>query len=474
LQSRSPPPPTQTYNSQFGDAYEDPPLQGDEDQPWEHPSAWSRPPRQARGPQDWDPYAFQVQEEASQAWTPPQPQNRQARNAPGFSQIRNPYLPPEDKTPQRPKVRNPHVRHDDEDIVRPGGLVPEDERPERRPSTNYHRMVSLKGVPMLVTRARCHQKDPQRKRFTFGHLPDDALKKFGQVEALIFNALGRLDPWEIPDDGTVVQCWNSVMGEEYPIDPAGAKGEDSLEWFLMAKKLIRRLISTRWTHGLAEVACKAVKDEFYARKLDTLFLRAEFVGKILGPVDELLSFDRPFLWLSRNLTNPNDWTFARNKKGEEVEEREGMFAGCLIARTLAQHIKLTSAKVPGFSPHPQPRGALLMAVLAVHRALLYYLTGEYKPPTPRKEREFSRTNWGDYEIKVLRKGRQFRKLVKRATLFKDAVDRLEAEQWATIMAEASKYTPQTASDDDESYWVSEEEEEAVEDFLTDHRLRARG
>ncbi|TFK65363.1 hypothetical protein BDN72DRAFT_900761, partial [Pluteus cervinus] len=185
-------------------------------------------------------------------------------------------------------------------------------------------------------------------------------------------------------------------------------------------------------------------------------------------------FDRPFLWLSRNSTNPNDWTFTCNKRGDEVEEREGIFAGCLIARTLAQHIKLTSVKVPGFSPHSQPRGALLMAGLAVHRALLYHLTGELKPPTPWKEREFSRTNWGDYEIKVLRKGRQFRKLVKRGTLFKDTVDRLEAEQWATIMLEASKYTPQAADDDDEGYWVSGEEEDAAEDFLTDHRLRARG
>ena len=68
----------------------------------------------------------------------------------------------------------------------------------------------------------------------------------------------------------------------------------------------------------------------------------------------------------------------------------------------------------------------------MHRALLYSVTGTFKPPTDKKSAEFSKTNWGDHTL-VTPRGE---KVVKRASVFLSKISTLKDQQWDDIFEKA--------------------------------------
>ena len=61
------------------------------------------------------------------------------------------------------------------------------------------------------------------------------------------------------------------------------------------------------------------------------------------------------------------------------------------------------------------------------------------PPGNDKTGHFSEENWGDYEQITSRNGQEYRKRVKRATVFAKTIDSLTDERWKAIIDSAKAY-----------------------------------
>jgi len=80
----------------------------------------------------------------------------------------------------------------------------------------------------------------------------------------------------------------------------------------------------------------------------------------------------------------------------------------------------------------KPIGALIYSIQAVHRALLYSITGTLQLPTDKKSAEFSKNNWGDHSL-VTPRGE---KVVKCASIFLNKISTLKDQQWDDILEKA--------------------------------------
>ncbi|KAH9020816.1 hypothetical protein EDB84DRAFT_1441670 [Lactarius hengduanensis] len=80
----------------------------------------------------------------------------------------------------------------------------------------------------------------------------------------------------------------------------------------------------------------------------------------------------------------------------------------------------------------KPVGALIYSIQAVHRALLYSVTGTLKLPMDKKSAEFSKTNWGDHMLVTP----HCEKVVKRASVFLNKISTLKDQQWDDIFKRA--------------------------------------
>lgn len=134
---------------------------------------------------------------------------------------------------------------------------------------------------------------------------------------------------------------------------------------------IKRSISTNWIHGFGNAALKAIEAEYGLRGLNTLEEKSRFVMQMLGKKDQR-DKERPFLWqstddvLSGNNNLPiNQASFFFCLVNRPNDGSQGLFLGRLVAKTLALHVELTASQNGAVQPDKKPRGALMMAILAV-------------------------------------------------------------------------------------------------------------
>ncbi|TFK62828.1 hypothetical protein BDN72DRAFT_902911 [Pluteus cervinus] len=333
----------------------------------------------------------------------------------------------------------PVLTPEDPDIVAPGGLVSDNEGAEPEPIFGSMSLVRIQNETRSLSRPRHRRGEPKRPRPTLSELPRGIQIKFDEVEVVIFDIVGRLEPWRSFAVHDLVQAWTARVGDAYPISPSAPQDSEAFANFKKVRFLMIRNISSLWTHAFAEAATKAVEAEMKVRRLESIEERQHFVKTMLGPLD-LRSADRPFIWRSRDSTDEKDWEFSVDGNRRRIEKRKGIFCGCLVARTFSTHLKLVSTEIPNFEPHSQPRGALLMAISAVHRALYYSITtGTFTPPHAAKQKEFSEANWGDGFTEVDTPDGPRRQLVRRATIYLETVDKLQPAQWEAITAAASLY-----------------------------------
>jgi len=173
----------------------------------------------------------------------------------------------------------------------------------------------------------------------------------------------------------------------------------------------------------------AVTDEFQRRGLESVEERKTFVKAMLGKEDQT-TVDRPFLWQS---TDDINW------KGASPEpKRSGVFLGRLVMITLAAHLTVINS-LDSEDVSKRPRGALMTAIQAVHRALLYAVSGEMKEPAGRSG-GFSQENWGDITVaETMPNGKQGKKIVKRGSIYKERLDNRPENHWELILETASAY-----------------------------------
>ncbi|KAF8167641.1 hypothetical protein B0H34DRAFT_854546 [Crassisporium funariophilum] len=240
------------------------------------------------------------------------------------------------------------------------------------------------------------------KRPTLDQIPCEAVQQFEYIKVITFDTAGSQDVWVSLPDVKLAKIWNLLLADKYPVSTDRRSG-DPFAQFGDVKKLMNRSISN-WINGFARRAIK-VLDADEQRDLTTKEQHARFVSEMLGEPDQLYK-RRPFLW-------------------KTTDKRRA----CSSANVNDIHTIST-----------KPRGALMYAVQAVHRALLFSVTGEFKPPKGGKEFHFSQVNWGNIPTETVEAdGKKKRKLTKRASIFKVTIQNLSDRHWEAILEGATEY-----------------------------------
>ncbi|RDB14733.1 hypothetical protein Hypma_016566 [Hypsizygus marmoreus] len=307
---------------------------------------------------------------------------------------------------------------EEDNTVAFGGMTSEDEDVEPlRHVDNFLLLPTLQSLakieelqPAPITpRIDLRQMKPG-DRFKHEHLPHETVQKFSKmVIPMAYDTAGALDPWDAPDDIELVELWNLGFKDTYPITVDHTQGS----LFLVVKRLIKRGLSN-WLNKLGTAGVKALEAEYLRQGLSTDAEKAELVSMLLGDASDITSKIRPFLWES--------------VYDDPDTDKSGLFQGRLVARVLSEHLKEIQPIPDDYRIQEPPVGALILSIQAVHRALLYSVTGSYNPPAG-KPGEFSKANWGDFTAETVN-GKM--KPVKRATVFLKRVNGLKEAQWMDI------------------------------------------
>ncbi|KAF8467009.1 hypothetical protein DFH94DRAFT_817630 [Russula ochroleuca] len=314
----------------------------------------------------------------------------------------------------------------------------------------FHRFVILATSPSVRKTLYLSPYQRQSLSILYDDLPAHTKDQFKKkVILLSLETTGALKPWFIPKDNIIIDIWNLVFGAEHHIEDK----DIHCKCFLVVKTLIKHAIST-WLHKFAETAVKALAAEFAQQGLDTQAGRSSFVIFLLGNIEDLSDKKRPFLWESV-YDNLSAW-------------QEGIFQGRLVGRTFLEHLQIINNIDPNERVQEPPVGALILAVQAVHRALLYLIMGPFQLPSDKRSAKFSKMNRGDYSLVTPCGERVF----KRATVFLKAIKNLKKEQWTDIFKVAmsfqvtNKHPNKLAKEDEEE--LSETDSDEYDDLVDPH------
>ncbi|TFK63687.1 hypothetical protein BDN72DRAFT_847356 [Pluteus cervinus] len=301
----------------------------------------------------------------------------------------------------------------------------------------------------IHSRARSRKSEPKRTRPNFGVTPSQVVELYPLVELRLVNRLSELDAWKRPSNDDMLDIWNKVYKSDLLVMFGISATDPRYEYGKIkgAKSLMKRTLN-QWTPQLRECGLKAVRGEILHRfnpETDVQAI-ADWVRFMVGPLEDLSSKDRPFIWQSRdNANTADDVVLQTDENGQLVEVKHGKFYGCMVARTLACHLQYIQKNThPGdpFVPTQRPRGALMMSIQAVHRALLFWASGKYIPPSDQPE--YSKANWGDVYTRTRRLHQR------RSTVFKKDIDDASDEDWAAIRRAAEGYMTAGQAEDSHS------------------------
>jgi hypothetical protein len=87
-----------------------------------------------------------------------------------------------------------------------------------------------------VTTNKSHKK----KEISYDSLPLGTKNRFkSKVIPLALDTIGAMKPWNIPGDDAIIEIWNIVFSDDFPID----QGDTECYHFTVAKTLVSLLIS---------------------------------------------------------------------------------------------------------------------------------------------------------------------------------------------------------------------------------------
>ncbi|GLB37951.1 hypothetical protein LshimejAT787_0410020 [Lyophyllum shimeji] len=283
-----------------------------------------------------------------------------------------------------------------------GGIPSGDEEDVERKAA--HQNIRFRSI------AKIRQKKPG-ERYRHKDLPPETAERFSKlVLPMACDSVAALPPWESPTDEELADLWNLVFKDTHPVTVDLRAGS----LFLVIKPLIKHGIS-QWLTKFAKAGVKALEAEYKRRGLATTAEQAELVASLLGDAEDIESKKRPFLWDSV-YDDPN-------------AEKSGLFQGRLVAHVFLEHLITVQSLPNQYRVQEPPIGALILAIQAVHRALLYSINGTFTAPARKGDREFSKQNWGD--CKVESANGKIRTL-KRSTVFLKRIKNLSDVQWADI------------------------------------------
>ncbi|KAF8262361.1 hypothetical protein EI94DRAFT_1808914 [Lactarius quietus] len=296
-------------------------------------------------------------------------------------------------------------------------VIEEPNLEDEEPDTNiwWKSITKIQDIHSAPSpRANAANKSQKKKEISYESLPQGTKHQFKtQIIPIALDMTSALKPWNAPSDESIIEIWNLMFGDKYPLND----GDNECYCFVVAQTLIKRTISS-WVHKFADIAEKALINEFAQQGLQTREERATLVQTLLGDADNMSDKKHPFIW-ELAYDDPSAWP-------------EGIFQGRLIACTFFGHVQVINTVDASYRVQEKPIGALIYAIQAVHRALLYSVTGALELPTDKKSAEFSKTNWGDYTLVTPRS----EKAVKCASIFLNKISTLKDQQWDDIFEKA--------------------------------------
>lgn len=337
---------------------------------------------------------------------------------------------------------------DDDDIVQQGGglAADEDDAIARQGLKSTLKIESVTKIEKLENTTKIYKKastKSSKDRPKVADLPEDAKLRWNFMKIRCVDAIGKELPWADLSDAAITELWNGMFDENEeqtvlisstPYLGKRKATRDEVELFQLIKPLVRnQVLAAEWKTQFALAAIKAVHAEWDRRDLDTPDQRASWVSQMLGPDPrDRHSKNRPFLWRA---TDSLTWS------GQDPNTcGGGLFLGRMVLKVFAEHLSIVGSSTPGalealgFVPSSKPRGALMLSIQAVNRALEYSLTGKTEIPQGNdKTGHFSKENWGDYERLTTLNGQDYRKPVKRATVFAATINALDDQRWAAII-----------------------------------------
>ncbi|KAJ3733866.1 hypothetical protein DFJ43DRAFT_1153047 [Lentinula guzmanii] len=127
----------------------------------------------------------------------------------------------------------------------------------------------------------------------------------------------------------------------------------------------------------------------------------------------------------------------------------GAFQSPLISKTFAEHLKAIESIPQAQRIADRPTGAIVLAILAVHRALMFYSTGSEVVPLG-SDGHFSQAVWGDKFTLVGGIKKQYKTTSNIHSLFGrnpvKNIDRVSATQWDRIITSAHTHIAKLGSE----------------------------
>ncbi|KAF6751440.1 hypothetical protein DFP72DRAFT_850843 [Ephemerocybe angulata] len=293
----------------------------------------------------------------------------------------------------------------------------------------------VENAPNIFKKAETKSRaKPGRARVS--HLPEAVRPKWPSMKITVIDAAGQLPPWADLTDGAICLLWNGLVDQEHFIAHIAGSARGSYVLFQLIKKLVRNVLGAEWKNPFAQAAIDAVAQEWERRELITPASCAKFSEIMLGaePHNRDSKKARPFMWKA---TDNIGWD------GDDPNKTGGgLFLGRMVLKVFAEHLShVADAPKELITADAKYSGALMLSIQAVHRALEYTLSGKLSIPTGSTDKtyHFSKENWGDYEKGTVVDGTEYRKPVKRATVFAKTVSALDDTRWKAIIDGAKAY-----------------------------------
>ncbi|KAE9399455.1 hypothetical protein BT96DRAFT_993918 [Gymnopus androsaceus JB14] len=203
------------------------------------------------------------------------------------------------------------------------------------------------SVAGLVTPTNKQQKDICLK-----DLPKDVQQPFTEIfMPVIIEFSGCIDAWTSPTATEIADLWDSTM-------PSGIHNRFSE---LNAGKAIEVLVQdklTTWRNSIGKAALKTLKKIFSDKNLTTADQRKAYIAQ------QMNGTYKSYVYYYSHVVG----------EGQNVQYA-GPFQLYIISRTLAEHLKAIDSIPADERIADRPTGALVLAILAAHRALTFYSTG---------------------------------------------------------------------------------------------------
>ncbi|KAF5343146.1 hypothetical protein D9758_015203 [Tetrapyrgos nigripes] len=259
----------------------------------------------------------------------------------------------------------------------------------------------------------------KKRGIRLGNLPEAVQTAFkDKFIPAIIEFTGCLIAWTSPNVNELEQTWEDVMPE------------DICQRFteFNTGKVIETLTQDRlnsWRNSIGKAALKAIEQLFQREGLSTPEERRCYVK-------EQTTGDYK--------SHPYYYSHAVEMNGKTMYA--GPFQSFIISKTFSEHLKAIAKVTADQRLSERPTGAMVLSILAVHRAFTFYSSGNEVIPSG-VDGHFASAIWGDRDVTLEGKVVRFETTTNLHSHFAvnpiKNINRCSAAQWDRIIQSAEKH-----------------------------------